>query len=162
MLSVAGGASTIYDFLGTLGYSMTDGNNKPLSEVNWFWHSEVNTINVGANIYAFPVLVNGEMIMYDLVPTKIDVMLNERDGLYNINYTQGEITTNQVIMYINRDKNGNVASDCYYEMSLDNENSAFVISLKGGVEINTTYVNSNNLKVNDKVEFLESSDGTII
>ncbi len=148
-------------FEGNLSYSLTRGN-VPLEGKSWFWHNEVNTTKVGNTTYAFPVILNGNMVMYDLVPTKIEVVFNERTGLYNVSYTTDEIVTNQIIMYINRDKDGQVANDCYYEMSLDNVNSEFVISLKGGVTINTTYVNMNNLKVNDKIEFVESSEGAII
>ena len=148
-------------FENSLGYLLTRGD-VALEGKNWFWHNEVNTSKVGNTTYAFPVLLNQNMVMYDLVPTKIDVIFNQRVGLYDISYTVDEITTNQIVMYINRDRNGQVAGDCYYEMSLDNANSEFVISLKGGVTVNTTYVNVNNLKVNDKIEFVESSDGTII
>ncbi len=162
LTSMLNGQSLGNFFLDKLKYSLTFGEDQNLENYAWFWHKEVNTAYIGSTPYGFPVLLNNTMVMYDLVPTKIDVIINERVGLYDVSITVSEITTQQVIMYINRDSNGKVDSSCYYEMALDSERSEFSISLKGGANVNTTYVNVNNLKVNDKIEFVESSDGTVI
>ena len=138
-----------------LGYEVTYGEDENLTDFDWFWHNTVNTMNINGDMVAYPVLLNGNKVMYDLIPEKIEVIINERDGLYNITYNE----IPQVIMYLN--KGTSVSDNSYYELSLDRENSAFVVKLKGSI-VDTTYINVNNLSLNDKVEFLENKNETII
>ena len=137
-------------------YKITLGEDENLLNYQWFWHNSVNTVKVIDQTVAYPLLLKGNMVMYDLVPNSISAKINERDGLYNITYNNMP----QVIMYINRSQSG-VADNTYYEMSLNNTTSAFEIKLDGA-KIFTTYINSNNLKMNDRIEFLENSNESII
>lgn len=143
-------------FVEQFGYKITYGEDANLVDFDWFYDALINTVEIETKTLAFPVVLDGEMVLYDLVPSSISIIINERVGLYNISYNE----KHQVIMYINRDSNG-LADSTYYDISFDADKSVFVVTLEG-VVVEKTYINSNNLKLNNKVEFVENSSEGII
>ncbi|MGN0961365.1 MAG: hypothetical protein ACI4PF_04110, partial [Christensenellales bacterium] len=151
------GIQYIYTFLkDTLSYKITLGEDPNLTAFQWFWYNSINSAKVGDRSISYPILLKDTNVMFDLVPSSISAKINERFGLYNITYD----SLPQVIMYLNRYTSGS-NDKTYYEISLNNENSAFEIKLDGAV-VSTTYINANNLKLNDRVEFLENSNEGVI
>lgn len=147
----------IYDTLSrSWGYKITMGEDSDLNNYQWFWANNINTVKIGETSIAYPLLLNGNKVLYDLIPTNISVKINDRDGLYDIKYDD----IPQVIMYLNRLASGQNDST-YYELSLNGGASAFEIKLDGA-KIITTYINENNLKLYDRIEILEDSNEQIV
>lgn len=139
-----------------LGYRITEGSDENLDEFDWFWYDAINTVKVGETTLAYPVLFVDGIVMYDLLPTSINVVINERAGLYNITYED----IPQVIMYLNRYVIGS-NDKTYYELALNKDTASFDVKLNG-TNISTTYIQSNKLKLYDKIEILEDSQENVL
>lgn len=147
----------ILTLFGKLGYKITNGEDSNIGDYNWFWYSSINTAKVGDTTLAYPVLFVGNKVMYDIIPTGIDVIINERAGLYDITYNNAL----QVIMYLNRYTSGS-NDNTYYELALNKNTASFEIKLNGTTTISTTYIQSSHFKLYDKIEILEDSQEKIL
>lgn len=150
--------SEIFQFFKAMTYAITDGEKDGDTDFNidnytWFWYSTINTVVVGSNTVAYPMLLVDGNVMYDLVPREISVKINEHTGIYDISYVSDGTSLVQAIMYLN--------DNSYYEISLNKQKVAFEIKLNG-TTISTTYITSNNLKLYDKIEILESSEESVV
>ncbi len=158
------GLETPLGLFKTLGFSMTNGDKKSDSDVasdyNWFYNDKVNAID--GNVY--PILLNSGLAMYDLIPSGIDVIVNDKiPNIYNISYTTGEgsdaVRHNQMIMFAKVDANGNYSSD-YYEILIDKGDLASdTASVKVVFEGEAVMTDLVQIPLDDKIEIVLVENG---
>lgn len=143
-------------FKDTLKYNITnDGKNVDTS--NWYYNSNLNIAKIDTTKEAYPVLLNGNNLMFDIIPSSIGVKIIEREGLYDVKAEEYY----QVVMYINRNSNG-VADNTFYEFGIS-ENADLQILVNGTVQDGSSNnINLPEFKYSQKLEFEESSGGKII
>ncbi len=134
-----------------LGYNiLIDGVDARVVDEIWLWNREANKIGD----LAYPMLFNATKtkVLYDLIPEYIVL-----DRINSVDYPIYDISFNdktQILMFVN--KNQSVTKNDYYEISVDEENSAISIKFNGQTIV------TNYLEMVTDLVITEDSNGTII